>query len=86
MEVSHGAHYVTGQEYVIFSYVDAAQHERTFGGPLGRFRIMADRSGSKAIRIYSGHPLSQLLGTGAGLRRLDAFSSDLREAAARDLR
>lgn len=83
MEVSHSPRYAAGQEYMVFSYVDPGNHDRTFAGPLGQLRVIADRSGSRAVRIYPGHPLARLLGAGAGgLQRLEAFSVELRQAAA----
>lgn len=79
LTVSHNPHYALGQEYLIFSYVDLLDHNRTLAGPLGEFRVVSDRSGSRVIRIYPSHPLSEVLGKDKTFPNLKTFSSQLRD-------
>ena len=62
MTLSHNSNYVLGQEYLVFTYVDLLKHNRTLAGPLGQFRVISDRGGSRVIRMYPSHPLRQVLG------------------------
>ena len=82
MRVSHGPRYLVGQEYLIFSYLDLLQHNRTLAGPLRQFRVVRDRQNRGVIRVYSSHPLLQVLHGGkAGIfQDLTTFSSRLRQA------
>ena len=59
--VSHVPSYVLGQEYLVFSYVDLLDHDRTLSGPLGQFHVLSDKGGRKTIRLYPNHPLRATL-------------------------
>ncbi len=64
LEVSHGPSYVLGQEYLVFSYLDLLDHDRTLSGPLGQFQVIPDRDEGKTIRLYPTHPLRAALKLG----------------------
>ena len=73
--VSHGPSYVLGQEYLVFSYVDLLDHDRTLSGPLGRFQVISQGGERRTIRIYPTHPLSDALNLNKAtvLMELDGF-------------
>lgn len=82
MRVSHGPHYLVGQEYLVFSYIDLLKHNRTLAGPMGQFRIVRDGQDRRVIRVYSSHPVLQVLDRGKTgvFQDLTTFSSRLRQA------
>ncbi len=59
--VSHSPEYGLNREYLVFCYVDPLQLNRTLGGPLGRFAVLQDQQGNRVARLYSSHPLLQVL-------------------------
>ncbi len=61
MRVSHGPAYLLGQEYLVFSYVDLLRHNRTLAGPFGQFRLIADKTGRRMVRVPPSHPLREVL-------------------------
>jgi hypothetical protein len=83
MSVSHGPAYLVGQEYLVFSYVDLLRHNRTLAGPLGQFRLIAEKNGRRMVRIPPSHPLHEVLDPqGAPLfQDVSTLSAKLRELA-----
>ena len=59
--VSHSPAYGLNQEYLVFCYVDPLQQNPTLGGPLGRLAVLQDRQGKRVARLYSSHPILQVL-------------------------
>lgn len=59
--VSHSPQYGLNQEYLVFCYVDPLQQNRTLGGPLGRLAVLQDQQGKRVARLYSSHPILQVL-------------------------
>ncbi|MDA2935286.1 hypothetical protein MYX82_13235 [Acidobacteria bacterium AH-259-D05] len=80
MTVSHVAYYRLNREYLVFSYLDSFQRNRTLAGPLGQFQVITNRSTQRMIRIYPSHPLSASLSEGriSTFQELNAFSTRLR--------
>lgn len=80
LQVSHGPSYVLGQEYLVFSYIDLLDHDRTLSGPLGQFQVVSDREGGKTIRLYPTHPLRAALKLGKApvFMELDSFCDRVR--------
>ena len=59
--VSHSPEYGLNQEYLVFCYVDPLQQNRTLAGPLGRLAVLQDHQGKRVARLYSSHPILQVL-------------------------
>ena len=59
--VSHSPDYGLNREYLVFCYVDPLQLNRTLGGPLGRLAVLQDQQGKRVARVYSSHPILQVL-------------------------
>ena len=59
--VSHSPEYGLNQEYLVFCYVDPLQQNRTLAGPLGRLAVLQDQQGKRVARLYSSHPILQVL-------------------------
>ena len=61
LTVSHSPGYGLNQEYLVFCYVDPLRQNRTLGGSLGRFAVLQDQQGKRVARLYSSHPILQVL-------------------------
>ena len=59
--VSHSPQYGLNREYLVFCYVDPLRQNRTLGGPLGRLAVLQDQQGKRVARLYSSHPILQVL-------------------------
>jgi len=59
--VSHSPQYGLNQEYLVFCYVDPLRQNRTLGGSLGRLAVLQDQQGKRVARLYSSHPILQVL-------------------------
>lgn len=83
MGVSHGPAYLLGQEYLVFCYMDLLGHNRTLAGPFGQFRLIADKTGRRMVRIPPSHPLCEVLDAGEAplFQDVSALSKKLRELA-----
>lgn len=82
LAVSHNPSYAVGQEYLVFSYLDLERRNRTLGGPWGQLPVVSDQSGKQAVRLYSSHPLREVLGgeQAGRMHDLQELSGRLREA------
>jgi len=83
MSLSHSTRYIQGQEYLVFSYLDSRQRNRTLAGPLGQFQIVTEVGGNRIVKVYPTHPLSGISDTGGGagiFRTLESFSRVIRTA------
>lgn len=82
LAVSHNPSYAVGQDYLVFSYLDLERRNRTLGGPWGQLPVVSDKSGKQAVRLYSSHPLREVLaGEQSGrMHDLRELSGRLREA------
>ena len=80
-EVTHVARYEVNRPYLIFSYRDDLQRNRTMGGVLGQFRVIEGSPNQRIVRIYSSHPLTSILGgqSSSIFWDLDNFSATLEE-------
>lgn len=85
MTVSHSASYQEGGKYLVFSHPRSTAGNRTFAGPLGRFPVLTDEKGNRTVRIYSSHPLLEVLEREeAGiLQDLGQFSRQIRSQVER---
>jgi hypothetical protein len=80
MEISHVVRYQLNQEYLVFSYLDSFQRNRTLAGPLGQFQVINIGSDQRVVRIYPSHPLASTLGGQplSTFQELEVFSAKLR--------
>lgn len=79
-EVTHTARYLLDREYLVFSYLDDLQRNRTLAGTLGQFQVINGGSGQRVVRIYPLHPLASTLGgkSLSTLQELNVLSAKLR--------
>ena len=79
-EVTHTARYQLDGEYLVFSYLDDLQRNRTLAGSLGQFRVINGGSDQRVVRIYPSHPLVSTLGGQplSTFQELNVFSAKLR--------
>ena len=86
--VSHPTQYVLGREYLVFSHVGSQGRNLTLAGPLGRLPVVSSHSGQRRVRIYSSHPLAEVLegGTLATFQDVGTFASRLRSTLAQSSR
>jgi hypothetical protein len=79
-DITHTARYQLNREYLVFSYLDALQRNRTLAGPLGQFQVINGGSDQRVVRIYPAHPLASTLGGQplSTFQELNVFSSKLR--------
>jgi hypothetical protein len=79
-EVTHTARYRLDREYLVFSYLDDLQRNRTLAGTLGQFQVINGGSDQRVVRIYPSHPLASTLGGQplSTFQELNVFSAKLR--------
>ena len=79
---SHQPRYLLDQEYLVFSYIDLLKHNRTLAGPLGQFPVVRDKEDRRVIRIYTSHPLLEVLDRPDAklFQELSTFSQRVRQA------
>ena len=79
-QVTHTARYRLGREYLVFSYLDDLQRNRTLAGTLGQFQVINGGSNQRVVRIYPSHPLALTLGGQplSTFQELEVFSAKLR--------
>ena len=80
MEISHVVRYQLNREYLVFSYLDSFQRNRTLAGPLGQFQVINIGSDQRVVRIYPSHPLASTLGgqPWSPFQELNVLSAKLR--------
>lgn len=82
LQLSHGASYSRGAEYVVFTYRDSSGRQRTLAGPLGQLPVIRQDGGERLIRLHPSHPLAEVLAPPekALFRDLYDFCGQLRSA------
>ncbi len=60
-EVTHTGRYQLDREYLVFSYRDDFERNRTLAGTLGQFPVIQGGSDQRVVRMYPSHPLASRL-------------------------
>ena len=79
-EVTHAARYQLDREYLVFSYLDDFERNRTLAGTLGQFQVIQGGSDQRVVRMYPSHPLASTLGGQplSTFQELNSFSEKIR--------
>jgi hypothetical protein len=81
--VSDSPRYVDGRRYLVFASRDPKGRLRTAGGVYGLLPVIPEKNGRSVVRLYPGHPLTEVIPGRSSLRDLDELAGQLRALVSR---